>query len=275
VPDHHAFLCSLADTLSTALAGGWESALVHVVPKPEGPDVGFLPLEGRAPADLLLGTVAPPEWSALGCAVRGRARSLTGDGPAWTADVVVIVPRSGDVVGRVRHGGQVITEPPAYGLTVDCLQRALGLPTAPAQVPAAYVLALLWLHDVADGRLADADEAFVLLTWASKGSLDWERLRQLVAAGRWPEPTLMPDDAAWLDAGAFSRWILSERPSLADMLADVAAAAGPAEAQRCAGVLGELGLDVPAFSSGDRASRRRRRAGAYRRLAGPPHKRPV
>jgi hypothetical protein len=259
-PDHHAFLCLLAESLASSLAGGGDSVLVHVSPRPDGPDVGILPLDGAAPAEYLLGTVAPPEWSALGVATRGRAGPLSGHGPSSHAEVVVLVPRTGAIVGHLRHGGQVFTEPPAYGLTVDCLQRALQLPTAPPQAPAIQLVATALLEVAISA--GDAGPALALLDAGGEWSgFSWERLRQLVAAGHWPDPTLAPEDAAWLDEGAFSRWVLTGRPTLQALLGRVADVAGFAEARRCAGVLQALGLDVGPSSLPARRERRRRRAG--------------
>lgn len=259
-PDLHAFLCLLAESLVSSLAGGGDPVLVHVIARPDGPDVGILPLEGAAPAEFLLGVVAPAEWSALGCATRGRARPLTGHGPSSTAEVVVLVPRAGEIVGRMRHGGDIHTDPPAYGLTVDCLQRALGLPTAPPQVPSTHWLATAWLE--AALRSPDPGEALATLDagmdWASLG---WDRIRELVACGRWPDPTIAPEDAAWFDEGSFSRWVLAGRPSTATLLREVAAVAGVAEARRCEAVLADMGLDVSATALPTRRERRRRRAG--------------
>jgi hypothetical protein len=254
-PDHHAFLCLLAETLTESLAGGGDSALVHVVFRPDGPDVGILPLDGAAPAEYLLGTVAPAEWSALGVATCGRAGPLSGSGPSSTAEVVVLVPRVGEIVGRMHHAGRMIDEPPAYGLTVDCIQRALGLRTAPPQVPAVHLLAMAWLQAVC----RDADSALDMLeSGLDWGSLRWERLRQLVVDGHWQEPTVAPEDAAWFDEGSFSRWVLAGRPSFPALLADVAANVGFAEARTCAGVLHDMGIDVTLPA---RRERRRRRAG--------------
>ena len=259
-PDLQAFLCLLAEGLISSLAGGGDAVLVHVVAGQEGPDVGILPLDGAPPAEFLLGTVAPAEWSALGCATRGRARPLTGPGPASTAEVVVIVPRAGEVVGRMRHGGQMYTDAPEYGLTLDCLQRALGLPTAPPRVPSVHWLATTWLE--AALRSADPGDALATLDagldWSSVG---WERIRQHVAAGRWPDPTIAPEEAAWFDEGGFSRWVLTGRPTLPALVREVASAAGFAEARRCAGVLADMGLDAGAASLPSRRERRRRRAG--------------
>jgi hypothetical protein len=259
-PDLHAFLCLLAESLLSSLAAGGDSALVHVVAREEGPDVGILPLDGAAPAELLLGTEAPAEWSALGVATRGRARPLDGPGPSSTAEVVVLVPRVGDVVGRMRHGGVISTDSPEYGLTIDCIQRALGLPTAPPQVPSVHWVATMWLEAVL--RSPDPGETAAALGVGEEwSSLGWERIRQLVACGQLPDPAVTPDDAAWFDEGSFSRWVLTGRPSLQSLLHEVAAVVGFAEARHCAGVLADMGLDVSTTALPSRRERRRRRAG--------------
>jgi hypothetical protein len=259
-PDIHAFLCLLAEGLVSSLAGGGDPVLVHVIAGEEGPEVGILPLDGAAPAELLLGTVAPAEWSALGCATRGRAGPLTGHGPSSTAEVVVLVPREGEVVGRMRHGGQVHTDAPEYGLTLDCIQRALGLPTAPPQVPGTHWLATVWLEAVL--LPADPGETAARFATGMDGqSLRWDRIRELVASGRWPDPAVAPEDAAWFDEGSFSRWVLAGRPPLPSLLREVAAVVGFAEARRCAGVLTDMGLDVSARTLPPRRERRRRQAG--------------
>ena len=169
-----AFLGDLADSLGRAVADNGGGALVHVVPSAGGPDVGILPLDGLAPTDVLLGAVAPADWAVLGVATLGWARPLDRRraAPRSRAVVVVLAARDGRVVGRLRQGDRVLTEPPAWGITLDCLQRALGLPTAPPEP-----------------------------------TTDWARLRQMVIAGGWPEAGLTPEEAAWLDDGAFSRWV--------------------------------------------------------------------
>jgi hypothetical protein len=258
--DHHAFLRLLAESLAASLASGGNSILVHVSPQPDGPAVGILPVDGAAPAEYLLGTVAPAGWSAMGVATHGRAGPLSGHGPSSPAEVVVLVPRTGDIVGHVRHGGEVITDPAAYGLTLDCLQRALGLPTAPPQVPAVQLVATALLEAVVYS--GDPVAALALLDAGTDWSaLGWERLRQLVACGRWFEPTLAPEDAAWFDEGGFSRWALSDRPTMPALLSRVADVAGFAEARRCAGVLHDMGVDVDPSTLPARRERRRRRAG--------------
>lgn len=256
-PDHHAFLCLLAESLTESLAAGGDPVLVHVVFRPHGPDVGILPLDGAPPAEYLLGAVAPAEWSALGVATCGRAGPLSGPGPSSSAEVVVLVPRMGEIVGRMRHAGRLLTDPPAYGLTVDCIQRALGLPTAPPQDPVVHVLALAWLQAVRNAG-DPADALAMLEAGLDWSSLRWERLRQLVVDGHCQELTVTPEDAAWFDEGSFSRWVLAGRPSLAALLAEVATTVGFADARTCAGVLRDMGIDVPLPA---RKERRRRRAG--------------
>ena len=130
-----AFLNDLAESLGRAIADNGGGVLVHVVARPDGPDVGILPLDGLAPTDVLLGAVAPADWAILGVATTGWARQLGRRHGRVRAEVVVLVARDGRVVGRVRQGDQVITEAPAYGVTLDCLQRALGLPTPPPAEP--------------------------------------------------------------------------------------------------------------------------------------------
>lgn len=251
--DDNAFLRLLAESLGHALADNHGGMLVHVNPTPDGPDVGLLPLDGLAPADALLGTVAPDSWSALGVATGGWARPLDRPGTRQRADVVIIVARDGPIVGHVRHGDNVITDPPAYGLTLDCLQRALGLPTAPPNAPASQLLAVAWLERVLDaGRARDRRRP---LTWPEinglcpapiETSLDWGRMRWMVVEGRWLESGLTPTDAAWLDDGAFSRWVLARRRPIAEMLAEVAGVIGRTEARRFARLLRDVGIETAA-----------------------------
>jgi hypothetical protein len=167
----------LAASLGRAIAEDGGGVLVHVVARPDGPEVGILPLAGLAPSDVLLGADAPEDWAVLGVATGGWARSLDRRSGRVRAEVVVLVVRDGRVVGRVRQGDQVFTEPPAYGIALDCLQRALGLPTAPPP---------------------------------AEPAVDWASLRELVVEGGWPALGLTPTEAAWLDVGAFSRWILGQ-----------------------------------------------------------------
>jgi hypothetical protein len=264
--DHHEFLDNLADCLGHVLSEGGDPFLVHVNPKADGPDIGILPLDGLAPADALLEMVAPEEWSALGVAAGGWARSM--DYPEEgrsRAEMVVIVARDGHVVARVRHGGEVTTDPPASGLTLDGLQRALGLPTAPPDVPVTHLLTTAWLERVIEtgrrrrrplswsairnlhpaweliGTSIGADADLVELNAELEQCTDWDRLRWAAVEGRWEVPDLTPSAAAWCDAGAFSRWALTGRRPVPSLLAELQAVIGPAHARRCARIVRRAG----------------------------------
>ncbi len=267
------FLGQLADELCAAEEDD-DDLLVHVVATADGASVGFLDLVGEAPADVLLGMVAPDDWVALGVAVHGWARPLdamsTGGRDRRRTALALLVHRSGEVVSRLRVAGEVHREPPAFGLTLDGLQRALGLPTAPPQVSTGHLFAAIWLESV----VGAARERRGALTWAEARAmhpavrmlaaageepiegaddpvaagkalaraLDWERLRWEAVEGRWSAPPLGPLDAAWCDAGAFSRWVMDGRPELHALLREVKRAAGSGVARRCVAVLHRLGL---------------------------------
>lgn len=247
------FLGYLADSLARAIADNGGAALVHVICGQEGPDVGILPLDGQAPDEVLLGAVAPEHWSALGVAAVGKAMPLEppadsppwGDGPA-RAEVVVLVARDGRVVSRVRQADRVLTEPPGSGLTLDCLQRVMGLPTAPPEVPPAHLLAVIWLERVLAGEglagegLAGAD----LLAAAEEldRPLGWGRLRQLAMAGAWPELGLTPEEAAWFDDGGFSRRVMARYRPLPVLVAELHRVLRPDRARRCLRFLHRLGV---------------------------------
>lgn len=246
----------LADALLTTLSDGGQGFLVHLVADPEVADggrpafnLGVLPLDGQAPAAMLLGTVAPPEWSAVGVAASGRAWHLDRPGEAaGRADSVVLVGRDRSVVGRLRHHGVVSAEPPAAGLTYDCLHRALGLPTPPPEVPPSQLLDAVWLSAVvAAGRhgplpwrvirsLHPAADGLEGIEGADgwTGPDGWTGLRSAVVAGAWPSLGLWPEEAAWFDDGSFSRWVLSRYRPVPSLLSDVRRLLGAAQADRCA-----------------------------------------
>ncbi|MGH9224034.1 MAG: hypothetical protein ACRD2W_09710 [Acidimicrobiales bacterium] len=267
--DDSTFLAGLADSLCEVVAGDPFSLLVHVKKAGDDYDVGTLDLQGRPPADVLLGFVAPDEWFALGFAGRGRPRHLdTGSrkGLPASASSVVLVRRDGEVVGRLRMGDVSDDTAPAYGLTLDGLQRALGLSAAAPLDTTGPRFASAWLDLVA--RMARAGPspltwaevaalhpaAAILDDWAGEGEdlvaattalervCDWERLRWLTVEGSWQEPSVTPSDAAWFDAGSFSRWVMTFVPPINVLLADVRRAAGPGIARRCRSVLHQLRL---------------------------------
>lgn len=244
-----AFLDNLADSVSHALADNGESVLVHAGHADDGADVGVLPLDGRAPADLLFGTVAPAHWAVLGVAARGRAGSLDRPGDETTGiELVVLVARDGRIVGRLRQGDRVTTEPPATGVTLDCLQRALGLPTAPPEAPPTHLVAAMWLDQVvrAAGRRRAALRWDALDLSRLSIGLDWGEMRRMAVEGGWPERNVSREEAAWLDDGAFARWVLSSLPPVPHLVAEMRRVLRPSDVRRCLQVLRRLGVDAAA-----------------------------
>lgn len=278
-PPHHpdgatGFLGILADSLCRALADNGGDVLVHVASSPRGPDVGVLALEGRPPADLLLGTVAPDDWIALGVATRGWTRPLDRRGDmverSLPADIVVLVHRRGEVVGRLRLGDRVLDDQPAHGLTLDAIQRSLGLPTAAPLVPTGHHFASTWLDNIVRAgreqahaltwsqvcalhpaaQLLAADEKsgpgeLVTAAKALERACDWERLRWMVVEGQWQTHEVAPTEAAWFDAGSFSRRLLGSRRPVDLLLGEVTRVAGPRIARRCTAALHQLGIPGP------------------------------
>ena len=277
VPDNPVgFLAVVADAFSQTVADDAGDVLIYVEPTADGYDVGVHELEGQPPADILLGCVAPDEWVALGVAARGTARPLDpqpGESEqARRSSVVVLVHRSGQVVSRLRVGDEVSHETPAHGLTLDCLQRAFGLPSAPPMTSTGGLFAATWLENV----LVAAGDRPMGLTWAQIQALHparqlldsdhpdapaadlvaaarvlervcgWERLRWMVVEGAWLERDLSPTDAAWFDTGAFSRWVLGQRPGIELLLEELNRNLPSGVVARCAAVVRRLGIDLMA-----------------------------
>lgn len=129
----------------------------------------------------------------------------------------------------------------------DALRLALGLDTAPPPDGTCLLWATVWLDALLASAAAnptarrrrrslealvalhpvvaafDLDPAAVrlpdlvaegnrLATWR-----DWSQLRRACAARLWPHPEIDPATAAWLDDGAFARWVLASWPELDDL----------------------------------------------------------
>lgn len=245
----------LADHLAEALAAGELSpCLVHVgVGDADGFDLGVLPLEGRHPTELLLGSTAPDHWHAVGMATSGWAYHVaersSPDRRRHRVHVVSLLSRTGEHAHRTRADEPALApllgaELPV-GEQVDLLRRALGLPTDPAPVEASAYWSIQWLTELVGGDeppetivgALDAHPAMRLLRHGVRGVdadvedvlaafhrvLTWSRLRLLAADGRFEIPDLLPADAAWLDDGAFARFVLNRSPALHVLRARLAA----------------------------------------------------
>jgi hypothetical protein len=221
-----------------------------------GPDpidnlVGF-----TAPADwVAVGVVSTGRWSTISDAeaesgqLRRAARPAAG-----RARLAHVVTRLGSslVVLRQDHDPPLVRRHDPhdahFGRADDVCRRVLGLPTSPPGVPTIGWWAVRWADtvvrqaaagavstwfDVADAhpvveRLSVDDDArraaaddIVELGTTYADLLDWDDLRRLCSTGQLGFPEVDPDDAAWMDAGMFSRWAFAPYAELADLLDDL------------------------------------------------------
>ena len=130
-------------------------------------DLAVRPLDGH-PVDVLLGFVAPSDWSAIGVVAPATARHMGADAgvspPFGDGERIVMVHLLGRdgvgvSVGRRADGSfwessadppepGAEPEPGATGRLDDVLRRVLGLPTRPPTVGPAELWARLWLDRV-------------------------------------------------------------------------------------------------------------------------------
>jgi hypothetical protein len=278
----------LVTVLDAAIAdGGWHQphriVSVQPVPGEDAFEFGFRPLDqGQHPLDLLLGFVAPAEWSALGVVCFGWAAPAVGlDEHRQTSTVrasqhpdrcrvrvVTLLDRDGvEWATATLEDGTVIDEP-GEGTVADALRRCLRLPTAPPPVGTAELFAAIWLADLAAAGRA--------LSWAEAASLHpalrllaagghrpqpeeligagrsfhravtWERLRSRVATGRSAAGIeLDAATATWMDDGMFARWVLADVPPLPLLLGRVATVLPPQVLRRVRRALRAWNLDPP------------------------------
>lgn len=236
----------LADHLTDALAeGDIEPCLLHVAaPDQDGFDLGIAPLDGRHPTDVLLGQTAPPEWHAAGIATHGWAYHVADRGDPrrrrHRVHVVTLLSRSGEHAHRTRADdpevdGLLDGELPT-GEQVDLLRRVLGLPTDPPPCDASTYWSIEWLsallaHEEPVRTLADAIVLHPVTELLRRGTsiegtdlvdvltafhrvVSWSRMRELASLARFTVPDLGPQDASWLDEGAFARFLLNRCPPL-------------------------------------------------------------
>ena len=228
--------------------GDTASCVFGVLSGPSGPTLRFVPLDGAHPSAALLGWRAPRRWAALGFVGSGTAR---GDVPGAIARVVVItaVARDGTSATALigEEGPLPVCAEQGSGRLADLLRLSLGLATPQADQATMDLWSIVWL----DRLLNTALGALSPLSWdravrlhplcpagdaprpeTAAGAFadhevarcSWEQIRRLAAGDRAQLPGLTPADAAWLDAGSFSRWVLTELPSagqLAEALAEL------------------------------------------------------
>lgn len=263
-----------------AQRGGGEGPLLLRTRGGVDPDAGaelaVRPLDGH-PAQALLGFSAPLGWTAIGLSAGAWASHYQGQPTGYTARaagdgrqrvrILHLLDRNGTTAGRLCwQDGRVHDEPPSEGLVVDCLRRAMGLPTPPPTSSTDLLFASLWLEAIASaGRRGRRD-----MTWHQAVGLhpamqllagdgqtprpnelvptaqalgricDWSRVRELSIRG-WTggaDATL----AAWMDAGMLSRWLIDQHPPLAELTARARRRCAPTTMRRIMDVLAELAV---------------------------------
>ncbi len=223
------------------------------------PPGGYLP-EALGFDVEMLGYVAASDVDAIALIATGRVRPLDSDieltaelaaATRREIDLVCAVCRNGTVTWNAIAGTDNLRVPtPDGGQMLDCLRRAVGVPTPPPSRSPEVLEGPLWAV-----RLAAAARAgTVKLSWskveacrpspppqapsrtgsAYSGTMyqDWERLRVAAVAGL--TSTWFPGRpiCGWMDAGMFSRWVVASIPSPAELTAALRDLLEPPAARR-------------------------------------------
>lgn len=181
-----------------------------------------------------------------------RVAQVVARSGAWASSWVALGAGAGRAAAALADGGSTSSGGPddaPTGRVDDALRRALGLPTPPPPTGTELLWATQWfdalLVGAADGAPArrarrrrslpalvaqhpavaafDHDPARVTVAGlvAAGARLSalrtWTGLRQACAGGRWHDPEVPAAVAAWLDDGAFARWVLGGYPDLAQL----------------------------------------------------------
>lgn len=164
-----------------------------------------------------------------------------------TARVDVLVTADGQIHSRIHDHEQPPPEErrPARGILIDALHRSLGLPAPGEPPPLTELVARMWLHELlrrwdghqvptwADAAHAHEDpggapwssedrraarglppspEAIAASMQRLADEADWDDLRRAAAIGRMAAPDLDPEEADWMDATMFARWMVDSFP---------------------------------------------------------------
>jgi hypothetical protein len=185
------------------------------------------------------------------------------------------VERDGASASTIRLQGDaptVLDGSQPEGRINDVCRRALGLGTQPPRHSTVELWAVVWLdailrwfgddptrvlwsdvatlHPAAATLVSDDDrwaqEAAANLVRLGELMADiqsWDMLRNSCAAGEWFTEEVPNDVAAWLDDGAFSRWVLGGYPSLQQLAPVVLDLLPPSLRRRVKAALREWKLD--------------------------------
>lgn len=138
-----------------------------------------------------------------------------------------------------------------HGLMLDVMARYLGMSTPDEFRSVGYLIAAMWadrlvsaagdgvgfpdrpacaaLHPLAGPGAAAEDEfdSIVRRTVGLSASTDWQRIKDRAAEGVATLATVVPEVAAWSDAGLFARLLLAQFPDLLDTLSAIDSLAPP------------------------------------------------
>ena len=225
---------------------------VHVAPLPDDsrtPAAGLfgihLPESWQAVGIILSGTTTHLETQEL-LSVDARVRVVVARSGETCSQLFIDQTKPSPLLRRelTDEPLSVDTEEPvhpAQGLLTDCLHRMLGLPSPGAAPCLAELVVGLWLNDVMQhamgaeeltwehavalhpgepglGEIAPSLETITEATVRSSCQLDWERMRRRAASGDFQATALHAEEADWMDAVMFGRWVTSAIPDSAAIL---------------------------------------------------------
>lgn len=240
----------------------------------EGFDLGVRPLEhGDNVVDALSGFTAPDEWVAIGVLTEGKAHAIDGlDDGVKRVRCIHIVDRDGTSASSLRLQGEaptMIDDLQPTGRIDDVCRRALDLDTPGPECSTLSLWTAMWLaamivhHPTTWAEVAELHPVLAMMvsddeTWPSMrneavehlprlatalaGVHTWSSLRAACAEGVWECDDVPPDVAAWLDDGAFSRWVMGSFPSIDTLALDALHLLTPTARQRAHAALIEWKL---------------------------------
>ena len=176
------FLAGLVSSRDDGLAisEGEDLPIVRGDESAELYELHVVPIGPQGMIQQLLEFRAPRNWEALFVATEGREVSSEES----NVHVAFVAARDGRRIALLAPEGSdepICETREVRGRVVDCVLRALELPSPPPTEPVSSL---------------------------SRRYHTWEELRQATAAGKFYVPDVHPGLAEWMDAGIFSRWCL-------------------------------------------------------------------
>lgn len=226
-----------------------------------------IPIEVH-PFTELAGLVAPSSWTVFGLQVHGTGHHLD-EGTRHRTTTTFAVDRSGDEAALLRQGEDCMEPGPgAEGTIPDLCRRVLGLPTPPPPARTRLLFALAWLDRLLEAWSDPMRRRALMTSFTSVAALHpavpsggeppsgpaelaamavehaaawpWARLRAEPATLVPPGGGLPAPVAAWMDDGAYARWLFGAYPDPAVLALDVVSLLGPVVGQEVQAALTRL-----------------------------------